>query len=166
MRCCGSSLRSTASGVRCWGLLCDASQRTHFPPSEGAAFARPSLCASGRAGSVNLAHPEKACLLLGLDTKWGTKEVTSVSHGLAKVGDESFRLRPAITNQYRTQIASRGGAARSACCRSCGRLGVLAQSPDRILASRDAEGRSPTLTLRAERRRILASPINSSGGSL
>ena len=62
LRGCDSSLRSSASGVRCLSLSFDATRRRHFPLSEEVALAWPSSCPPGRTSAVYIAHLEKfAC---------------------------------------------------------------------------------------------------------
>ena len=43
LRYCDVRLRSTASGIRCWGLLIDAAQRRHSSPTDEAALVWPSF---------------------------------------------------------------------------------------------------------------------------
>ena len=51
---------------------------------------------------------EKACLLLGFDTEWGTKAVTAVIHRVARADDTSFCPKVAISEEELTQIVTTG----------------------------------------------------------
>ena len=60
-------VRSVASGIRCWGLFCDATQRGHFPPIEDGVSAWPSFFACGRTFVIFASYLEKVCTLIGVD---------------------------------------------------------------------------------------------------
>ena len=97
LRNCDASLRSAAAGIRCWGYFCDATSRAHFPPTEEGVLAWSSFFGAGRSFKIYVAHLEKACLLLGLDTSWKSRAIATAGYGLAKAGDRSFAPRPAIS---------------------------------------------------------------------
>ena len=56
-----------------------------------------------------LAHLEEACLIMGLDTQCSAKDVTAVSHGLARAGRGSLRRILAIPKRVLTQIGGTRG---------------------------------------------------------
>ena len=109
LRSADASLRSVASGIRCWALFCDTTSRPHFPPSEEGVLAWSSFFAPGRTFSIYVSHLEKACALIGVGLAWRTKAVTIASHGLAKSGDNAFAPRPAITTRQLVQLINTRG---------------------------------------------------------
>ena len=99
-----SSFRSTASGI-----ICDATRRRHFPPSDEAASAWPGLFAPSSTSAVSLARLGKACLLLGLGARWRSKAATSASNRPPRTGGRRFCPRPAIAKQLLIRIATLRG---------------------------------------------------------
>ena len=90
LRNCDASLRSAAAGIRCWGYFCDATSGAHLPPTGEGVLAWSSFFGAGRSFKIYVAHLEKACLLLGIDTSWKSRAVATAGYGLSKAGDRSF----------------------------------------------------------------------------
>ena len=72
------------------GLLLRRRSETHFPPTEEGVLAWSSCFGAGRSFKIDVAHLEKACLLLGVGASWKSKSVTIAGHGLSKAGGRSF----------------------------------------------------------------------------
>ena len=75
----------------------------------GVALAWPGFVARGRMASVYVAHLEKDCSFLGLDTKWRAEAATTASHGLPEAGDRRSSPTSAIADQQPTQIVIQRG---------------------------------------------------------
>ena len=59
MRRCELSLKSVASGIRCWGTFCELTGREHSPPTEEGALASSADFSGGRTFQTYLPHLEK-----------------------------------------------------------------------------------------------------------
>ena len=90
LRSCDASLKSAAAGLCCWGCFCGVTIRPRFPPTGRGILARSSFFGVGRSCEISVAHIEKACLFLGVDTSWKTRAVVTAGYGLAKAGDRFF----------------------------------------------------------------------------
>ena len=109
LRNAGLSSRAASPGVRCGGLSCDATHRSHFPPTEEGVLARPSFLAPGRTCATNRVYLDKACALNGLDFKWLPKRVLIAVDSLSKAGDRSFSPKPALASRQLLRVASQKG---------------------------------------------------------
>ena len=92
-----ASKQSSTSGVPRWVLVCDLTQRPHFPPTEEAAPDWPSLLEPRRTFSVYAAHPGTSCHLIGIGAARRAKVVTPVPRGLLEAGYKSSPAGPAIS---------------------------------------------------------------------
>ena len=94
-RNCDASFCPAASGVRCWGLFCNATKCPRFPLSEEGMPAWPGFFATGRSFQIYVAYLAQACILLGLST---------AGPRLAQCGDTFSFPVPAITNGQPAQL--------------------------------------------------------------
>ena len=107
MRSCELSLKSVASGIRCWAHFCQNSGRQHFPPTEEAVLAWSAYFGAGRTFQMYLPHLEKACSMLGYDLSWKTRAVVQAAKGLAKAGDRIHEPKPAVSKALFVRIMNR-----------------------------------------------------------
>ena len=107
MRSCELSLKSVASGIRCWGTFCELTGREHFPPTEEGVLAWSAYFSGGRTFQMYLPHLEKACVLVGHDLSWKTKAVVQAARGLAKAGDRIHEPKPAVSRALFSRMISR-----------------------------------------------------------
>ena len=107
MRSCDLSLKSVASGIRCWGSFCELTGRQHFPPTEEAVLAWSAYFGAGRTFQMYLPHLEKACIMMGHSLSWKTRAVTQAAKGLAKAGDRIQEPKPAVSKALFMKIISR-----------------------------------------------------------
>ena len=77
--------------------------------SSSGSEACPSFVAAGRTFAVYVTHLGKSRLLLGPETRWKTKAVTTVGHGPAKAGDGSFSPRAAASREQLIEIVTASG---------------------------------------------------------
>ena len=91
-RNCDARLRPAASGLRCWGVVRDATNRPNLPPSEDGVLAWSSLVATGRSFKIYVARLDKARTLSGVNTAWETEATLTAGRGLAVTKERLTRL--------------------------------------------------------------------------
>ena len=80
-----AGFRSTASGIRRWGLLCGDTERCHLTETEGAALAWPGFVTTGRTFPIYVAQLGIANLPVCVDTRCRTEAGTGCQKKATKV---------------------------------------------------------------------------------
>ena len=103
------SLKSVASGIRCWATFCLHTGAQAMPPKEED-VRRYLACFRASATAVHyLAHLEKACLLQGHCPKqWHTYTVTQLARGMRAEQDGPYRSQEALSLTALQLITSNG----------------------------------------------------------
>ena len=77
-----------------------------FPTYWDGMLVRPVYFAPGRTFAIYVAHPERACDLIGVELKRRTRAVLIVRRGLSEAGGSPFSPNPDITSRRLTLKAS------------------------------------------------------------
>ena len=103
------SLKSVASGIRCWATFCMHTGAQAMPPKVED-VRRYLACFRASATAVHyLAHLEKACLLLGHCPKqWHTYMISQLARGIRAEQDGSYRSREALSLTALQRITCNG----------------------------------------------------------